>query len=161
MEPLRPLFMSSAVTVDVDATFLVQLALFTFFAVLMKDLLFDPLLKVFEQREKRTAGSIDEAREMDEQAIRLKQDYEDKLESIRRDAAADREQVREQVKKLLAELLADARAAQSQRLAEGLSKLAGEVDLIRAELEQHRGPLAAEIASRVLGREVTGREVRR
>ncbi|MEQ9321043.1 MAG: ATP synthase F0 subunit B, partial [Polyangiaceae bacterium] len=77
---LRPLVLSGAVNVDLDATFVMQLILFAAFAVVMKDLIFDPLLRVFEAREKMSVGAIGEAREMDEQAIKLKQEYDGKLE---------------------------------------------------------------------------------
>ncbi len=146
--------MSSAVTVDLDPTFIAHFVLFTAFVVLMKDLIFDPLLKVFEERERRTAGAIDEAREMDEEAIALKQELDGKLEDIRREAATDREQVRERVKRLDASLLADAQQAAATELDAGLSKIRLEVEAIRKELDAQRAPVAAEIASKVLGREV-------
>ena len=154
IEPRVPLVMSSAVTVDLDPTFIAHLVLFTAFVVLMKDLIFDPLLKVFEERERRTHGAIDAARKMDEQAIALKQELDGKLEGIRRDAAVDREQVRERVKKLESELMAEARDAMTRELDTGIAKIQLEVGEIRSDLEAHRAPLAAEIASKVLGREV-------
>ncbi|HHH28887.1 MAG TPA: hypothetical protein ENK57_11160, partial [Polyangiaceae bacterium] len=86
----EPLLLSSAVNVDLDATFVLQMLLFAAFAVVMKDLIFDPLLRVFEAREKMSVGAIAEAREMDEQAIKLKQEYDGKLEGVRKEAAVDR-----------------------------------------------------------------------
>ena len=40
-----------AINVDFDATFLVQLILFVALTLVLKPLLFDPMLKLFEQRE--------------------------------------------------------------------------------------------------------------
>lgn len=154
IEPANTLLMSSAVTVDLDPTFIAHFVLFTAFVVLMKDLIFDPLLKVFEERERRTAGAIDEARGMDEQALALKQELDGKLEDIRREAAVDREQVRERVQKIEASLLAEAQRAMAGELDAGLAKIHREADEIRRDLEAQRGPLAAEVASKVLGREV-------
>src|SRR5687768_12524672 len=91
------LLASGAVNVDLDLTFIVQFLLFGGFILVMKDLLFDPILVLFEERERRTAGAIEEARAMDEKAIALKQEYEGRLEGIRREAAVDRERVRAQV----------------------------------------------------------------
>lgn len=146
--------MSSAVTVDLDPTFIAHFVLFAAFVVLMKDLIFDPLLKVFEERERRTAGAIDEARGMDEQALALKQELDGKLEGIRREAAVDREQVRERVQKIESALLAESQRAMAAALDAGMAKIHQEAAAIRAELEAQRGPLAAEVASKVLGREV-------
>jgi F-type H+-transporting ATPase subunit b len=152
------LLASGAVNVDLDPTFIVQFLLFGFFILVMKDVLFDPLLLVFEEREKRTAGAIAEAREMDERALALKQEYEGRLEGIRREAAVDRERVRAQVKKLETELTEAARAKVGARLQEGLGEVQREVQRIRRDLEAQRGTLATEIATRVLGRAVGTRD---
>jgi len=152
---MNPLFAAGgAVTVDLDLTFFAHFILFTAFVVLMKDLVLDPLLKVFEERERRTRGAIEKAREMDEEAITLKQDFEGKLEGVRREAAVDREKVRNRVKKVESELMADARAKVAERLKTGTVEITGEVDRIRKDLDAQQSKLAAEIASRVLGREV-------
>lgn len=149
-----PLVASGGVTVDIDLTFLAQLVMFTGFIVLMKPLIFDPLLRLFEERERRTAGAVAEAREMDEQAIELKQDYDRKLDGVRREAAVDREQLRGEAKKLESEMMTAARGAMTRTLDDGKTKVATEIDRVRQELGQQRQSLAADIASRVLGREV-------
>lgn len=155
-----PLLASGPVNLDLDPTLFMHVILFTAFAVLMKDLVFDPLMRVFEERERRTAGAIEEARKMDEEAIALKQEYESRLEAIRREAATDREQQRARVKKVETELLDEARGAMTARLATGMEGLRQEVDTIRADLTRQRAPLAAEIASKVLGRAVRTEEGR-
>lgn len=165
-EPVRaasPLFASGgAVSVDLDPTFIAHLVIFAAFTVLMKDLIFDPLLKVFEERERRTAGAIGQARDMDEHSIALKQEYEGKLEGVRRDAAVDREQARTKVKRVQDELMTEARGAVGKTLDAGMASLSEEAGKIRADLETQRGTLAAQIASRVLGREVeSAAEVKR
>ena len=156
MQPalMNPLFASGAVTVDLDLTFVAHFILFTAFVVLMKDLVLDPLLKVFDERERRTRGAIEGAREMDEQAIALKQDFEGKLEGVRREAAVDRERVRRRVKKAESELMDSARAKVAEKLKTGTIEITSEVERIRKDLETQQSKLASEIASRVLGREV-------
>jgi len=153
--------MSSAVNVDLDPTFFIHFILFGAFVVIMKDLIFDPMIKVFERREQMTSGSIDEARKKDEEALRIKEVLDDKLDDIRREAASDREEVRARVKKLEGDLLDDARSAMTEKLDIGMSQLHGEVRTIETELEKERAPLAAAIASKVLGREIKAQEARR
>jgi F-type H+-transporting ATPase subunit b len=149
-----PLFAYGAVNVDLDPTMVAHFLMFAAFVVLMKDLIFDPLLNVFEERERRTAGAIEEARLLDEKAIALKSEYDVRLEEIRREAAVDREQIRARLKKLESEMLGSARDAVGQRLGTGLAQIDKEVGVIRSDLEVDRSNLAADIASRVLGREV-------
>ncbi|MBW2528540.1 MAG: H(+)-transporting ATPase [Deltaproteobacteria bacterium] len=146
---------SGGVSVDADVTVLAQLVMFTGFIVLMKPLIFDPLLRLFEERERRTAGAIAEAREMDEEAINLKRDYDAKFDGIRREASLERERLRGENSKLEAEMMTSARDAVATTLDQGKAKVEDEIGRIRAELADQRQSLAAEIASRVLGREVS------
>jgi F-type H+-transporting ATPase subunit b len=148
---------SGAVTLDLSLAVVGQLVLFAFFVLVSKPLLFDPLLRVFEAREERTAGAIERARRMDEQAIVLKQEYEERIERVRRQAAVDRERIRGELKKREAELMAAARANATAALTEGLSTIEREGAEIRRALDVERQALATEIASRVLGRAVDGR----
>lgn len=150
------LLLSGAVNIDLDLTAVAHLVLFCFFVVIMKPLIFDPLMRVFEERERRTTGAIDKAREMDEKALELKAEYDDKLDDVRREAAVDRDQLRAKTTKLESELLDAARGKAGAHLDTGMSKIHGEADAIRKQLTAQRPELASEIASRVLGRRVDG-----
>ena len=149
--------MSGAVNIDLDLTAVAHLVLFSFFAVIMKPLIFDPLMIVFEERERRTTGAKDKAREMDEKALGLKADYEEKLEGVRREAAVDRDELRAKTAKLESELLNAARTKAGDQLDAGLATVRAEADSIRKSLDGDRPALVAEIASRVLGRSVEAR----
>lgn len=148
------LFASADVLVDVDLTFLAQFVLFATFVVTLKPLLFEPLMRVFEEREKRTEGAKAEARDMDERAGELLTKYEAELEKVRRIAAAEREKLRAETARLEARIMAEARAEAARVLEEGKLRIAGEVAALRKELVAGQPALAAQIASRVLGREV-------
>ncbi|HHH27678.1 MAG TPA: hypothetical protein ENK57_04945 [Polyangiaceae bacterium] len=72
----------------------------------------------------------------------------------------DRERIRTKVKRIEGELMADARDAMQRRLDDGMAKLNDEIGAIRSDLESQRSSLAADIASKVLGRDVKAEEVR-
>ncbi|MEZ4294282.1 MAG: ATP synthase F0 subunit B [Polyangiaceae bacterium] len=141
--------------VDFDLSFVAQCLLFTFFVVLLKPLLFDPLMKVFEEREKRTDGAKAEAREMDKQAAELLTEYEAELEKIRREASREREELRAETAKLEAKIMAEARAEAARILEQGKARIEATMAEMRDDLAKQTPALAAEIASRVLGREVS------
>jgi F-type H+-transporting ATPase subunit b len=84
-------FAAGGIDIDVNATVLVQTILFFAFVTFMKPLIFDPLLRVFEERERRTAGAVDRARGMDEEAIALKHKADEQLDAARREASAERD----------------------------------------------------------------------
>ncbi len=143
-----------AVNLDFDLTFLVHLVAFAVLVMILKPLLFDPLMKVFEERERRTEGAKLLARRMDEKAGELLQRYEAELESIRRIAAEERERLRAEGTKLEAQILAEGRAEVARLVEQGRAKLDAERKVLRAELSTRSADIARDIASRVLGREV-------
>src|SRR5262245_58282146 len=73
-----------AVEVDFDLTVLGQMVAFSILIIVLKPLLFDPLMTVFEERERRTDGAKVLARHMDEQAGELLRRYDTELEKVRR-----------------------------------------------------------------------------
>jgi F-type H+-transporting ATPase subunit b len=148
------LLASGGVSVDIDATFLAQFVLFACFVLIMKPLMFDPLIRVFEERDRRTAGAIAEARKLDEQAVGLKHEVDQRLDGVRRDAAGHRDRLRAEAAKREAEMLAAARVAANRKVDQGKAEVTQEIARIAGQLETERHGLAATIASRVLGREV-------
>jgi len=151
----HPLLASGAdVNVDFDYSFVVQLVLFGAFIVLLKPIVFDPMLRLFEERERRTEGVRKHAREMDEKAAAFFQKYEAAMETVRREAAQERERLRAETSKLEARILEEAKAESQRILDDGNKAIAVEVARLRSELSASRPALAAQIASKLLGREV-------
>ena len=156
VSPLAPanLFAAGGVNVDFDLTFLAQFVLFTMFIIVIKPLLFDPLLRVFEERERRTEGAKQKARAMDEKAGELLQRYEAELDKVRREANLERDRLRAETARIEAQIMAEGRAETARIIDAGKARIAAEVEELRRELKSGRPELAAEIAARVLGREV-------
>ncbi len=145
---------SGAVNLDFDATFVLQMGVFALLFVVLKPVLFDPMLKLFEERERRTDGARVAARKMDEQAGELLQRYEAELEKVRRAATEERERLRAEGSRLEAQILAEARADVAKIVEEGSAKIALEASAVRSQLKAQSGQIAREVAARVLGREV-------
>ena len=142
------------VNLDFDMTFLAQMVIFAIFVIVMKPLLFDPLMKLFEERERRTEGAKVLARRMDERAGELLQRYESELDAVRRTAAEEREKLRAEGQRLEAQILAEARTEVAKIVEEGKRSLQAEKQKVRTELLARSGQIARDIASRVLGREI-------
>ena len=53
----------ASVSIDFDRTFILQMAVFALLIVVLRPLLFDPVLSIFEERERRTDGAKAEARD--------------------------------------------------------------------------------------------------
>lgn len=152
---MQPLLASGAVNVDFDFTFLLHFVLFTTFVVVLKPILFDPIIRVFEERERRTDGARSEARAMDADVATMQAKYDAELERVRAEAGRERDGLRAETAKLEAEILAEARVEVAKILETGKAQLEREVQGLRSELARQEPVLAAQIAGRVLGRELT------
>jgi F-type H+-transporting ATPase subunit b len=146
---------ASAISLALDLSFLAQLALFGVFITLMKPLLFDPLLKVFEEREKRTEGAKQEARAMDEEAGELLQKYEGELTKVRREAGVERDRLRADTARLEARIMEEGRLETAKIIEAGNARISAEVAQLRKELAVTQPELARQIAARILDREVS------
>lgn len=156
-DPAIPLLAAaggSAVNVDFDALFVVQMLMFIALVVVLKPILFDPVLRVFEEREKRTDGAREEARQMQRRAGELLVKYESELRRIGEVAAQERDKIRAETAKLEAQILNEAREATTRIIDHGRKQIAEQVDHIRFDLGKRSEQLARDIASQALGRQV-------
>lgn len=146
---------ASGPEIDINPAFVaVQFVLFALLLVVMKPLLFDPLLKVFEAREARTDGARADAREMQEQAGELLVRYRDELAKVNRVASEEREKLRADAARTEAKVLAEAREVSNKIVEEGRARIAAEMLTLRSDFAARSPALARDVASAVLGREV-------
>jgi F-type H+-transporting ATPase subunit b len=146
---------SEAVSVDLDKSVLLQVALFSLLVIVLKFLLFDPVLRVFALREERTEGAKGDARHLQERAGELLRRYEAEIERINQVAAAERERLRAETAKLESEILREAREAAAKIVADGRHRIELEVNQISFELGRESERVARRVAALALGREVS------
>ena len=147
--PMLGAAMSGGISIDFDKTFVLQMGIFALLIVVLKPLLFDPILRVFEEREKRTEGARAEARSMQEEAGQLLRRYESELERVHRVAAEERDHLRAETTKLEAQILRDARVVSTRIVDEGRKKVETEVSAIRFDLGRQTEQISREVAARV------------
>ena len=145
---------SAAISVDLDLTFLGQLVLFALLIALLRPLLFEPVLRVFEEREKRTDGVRAQARAMQERAGELLRRYEGELEKVRQAAAQEREALRAELARAEGKILSEAREAAKKIISDGRRRIEKEIGAIRFDLGMTSERLGREIARAVMGREI-------
>lgn len=156
MTPLLASASESPIQLDLDWTFVAQFVLFLALGFVLKPLLFDPVLKVFEERERRTEGAKAEAREMQERAGEILEKYEAELARVHRFVAEEREKMRVETAKLENKVIDEARENVNRIVEDGRSKLADRILAIRRELADETRAVAKGVAAQALGREVTG-----
>lgn len=148
-------FAGGAVTVDLDLTLFVQLGLFLVLLFILKPTLFDPMLRLFEEREKRTDGKKKEARDIDQRSAQADAEYQAVLAKARAEGTAERDALRAEGVKRETALMAEVRGEVARALELGRSEIEKEKAGARTALENEARALGREAASRVLGREIT------
>jgi F-type H+-transporting ATPase subunit b len=143
-----------AINVDFDLTFVVQIVLFAALTFVLKPLLFDPMLKVFEARERLIDGVKSQARHIDEKSAGALAEYEKKMNEARAIGNAEREKVRSEGVRREQEILGVVREATTRTLEDGKRAMAAEAERVRSALHVEVTGIAQELAARVLGREV-------
>lgn len=142
------------VTVDFDLTVVVQLGLFLVLLVILKPALFDPMMRLFEEREKRIEGTRNEARKENERSAKAKNKAMAIVAKGREAGAAERDTLRAEGQKREAELMNLVRAESAATLERGRAEIGNEAKAAREQLRADARVLGRDMASRVLGREV-------
>jgi F-type H+-transporting ATPase subunit b len=143
------------VNVDLDASLLVQVVIFVALLIVLKPLLFEPMLKLFEERERRIDGTRREASKEDARSAEALARYEAILAKAREAGAAERDALRAESLRKEAESMATVREGAAATIEQGRAALASESTRVRADLTKEASLLGRAMASRVLGREVT------
>lgn len=144
------------VNVDADGTIIVHVVLFLVLLAALKPLLFDPLMKLFEERETRTFGAKAKAAEEDKKTAKSAGEYNEQMAKVRAEGNLDREKIRAEGLAKEAAILAAVRLEAQKTLEEGRARVAAEGQAARKALETESANLGRDLASRVLGREVRG-----
>lgn len=143
------------VNVDLDSSLFVQLGLFFVLLLVLKPTLFDPMMRLFEEREKRIDGTRREAAKEDERSAKALAKYEAMLAKAREAGSAERDALRNDGLKNEVDILAAVRTSTTATLEQGRAGIAREAQEARSRLKGDALVLAREIASRVLEREVS------
>lgn len=139
-------------TFDFDLTFVLMMVVFATLIVVLNPLLFQPVLRVFEERERRTEGARDSARAMQEEAGELLSRYEKELAKVHEVARLERDRIRTEAAKVEAEVMAQARETANRIVEEGHQRIERERRQIEFALGRESERLARNVAEAVLGR---------
>ena len=143
-----------AISVDFDATVVVQVVLLVVLTLALKPLLFDPILKLFEERENRIEGVKAAARQIDEKSGTALATYEAAMAKARVAANAERDAQRALGLKSEQEILAKAREETARVIDEGKRAVQAAAANARVTLKADAATLIQEVAASAIGREV-------
>ncbi len=146
--------LSGGSVIDLDATLLVQLAIFFTAFFILKGLVFTPVMRLFDARLQATAGAREEAKRMEEEVAEKRAHFEGELRKVRAAAGDDREKLRVEAQKLARELTEKARHETVATQKAAKDQLDRDTAAVRERLLKDVPALAREISSKLLGRSV-------
>ena len=137
---------------ELNATFLLQLSMFLFLLAWLSNFLFGPLMKVFDEREKRIKGAAEEANRFRDSAEQAAGTIDEKLAAAQADARVVLGELREKGQQLERQHIEQARDAAQSRLEDARADLFAATEDARAVLKGDVEKIANQIVEKVLGR---------
>ncbi len=141
-------------TVFPDLTFWIQWANFILLIILLNFLLYRPILKRMEGREKAISGNLEEAAADRAEAERQMADYEEAIASARRQGVEELLGLERQVSEGVRRSLDEKRGEAERMTEEARARVESESRDAEKALEGQVRDLAAAIGRRVAGREI-------
>lgn len=135
---------------DLTALWVIFFLLLTTY--LLNTLIFQPILKVIEARNRAVTDARDLAQSASDRATAANTEYTQKLNAARSEVYRQMDEKRRAAMDKRAALLADTRATVERELAEATTRVKQQATEARASLDREADTLAGAIVSRVLGR---------
>jgi F-type H+-transporting ATPase subunit b len=135
---------------DLSALWVIAFLLLTTY--LLNTLIFQPILKVIEARNKAVTDARDLAQSAAERATAANTEYTQKLNAARSDVYRQMDDKRRVAMEQRAALLAETRSGVERELTEATTRVKQQATEARARLDREADTLAGAIVTRVLGR---------
>jgi F-type H+-transporting ATPase subunit b len=138
-------------------------SIFVFFTLLglLWKFAWGPIMHALEQREHNIQQKIEDAEKKNAEAVAKVAEYEKRINASKDEAAAIIAEGKRDVEKLKAEILAEANAEAAKSLERAKREITLAKDAAAAELRNGLVDLTAQIASKVIQREVKAEDHRR
>lgn len=139
-----------------DGSLLFVLLLFLVFVPIVNKILFKPITRVLDERERLTSGSSNEAHAILNTIDHKVAEYEEGIRGARSEGYRAIEARRNEANAERQQKIDAAKAGAESKIASARAELAADADAARASLEKDAREIADRISSSVLGRAVGG-----
>ena len=139
-------------------TIIVQLINLGIQIVLFKKLLYKPVKKILEKRQGLVDKPLKEAEEAKQQALDMKQEYETNLSKANEEADRIMKEASAAASKKSEKIVSDAQQEAAAMKAQAQLDIAAQQKRAINEAKDQIGSMAMDIASKVVGREITEKD---
>jgi F-type H+-transporting ATPase subunit b len=140
--------------VELNYTVWIQMANFLLLILILNFLLYKPVLKIIDKRNKKIEESNEEVRSLDETIDRKVAEYEEKIRQARAEATVQRNAIKEEGTEQSKEIIGNVRDEISKKMEGFKATMQKEADEAREVLREQTRTIAADISAKVLGRGV-------
>ena len=149
---LTGVLLTGGAIIDLDATVIFQLLIFGAVFFVLRSLVFQPMLALFDARETAIDGAKQKARALESDAEEKLRTFEGEMKKAKVEATAERDRIRQDGSALERELLAKARLDSDKTMSDATAQMAEEAARVRADMKAAMPALAGQIADKLLGR---------
>jgi F-type H+-transporting ATPase subunit b len=136
--------------ISIDSSILWAILIFLTVVVALNFLLFQPLLRVQEERQSRTSGLVERSRKQLDHYLDLFNRYQASIKNGRMEGYKRQEELRSEAMRMRAEALEQARKKSGQLIAESRDSIQNQVIDAKAQLERDADEIARGIAASIL-----------
>ena len=126
---LTSALLSGGSILDLDGTIFVQLAIFFIAFFILRELVFKPMMTLFDAREEAIDGARKEAKAMEQEALDKGVTFDEEMRKVRLEAGEERDKLRGEGLRLEREMLDKVRSETNQVLEDAEKKMASEAKL--------------------------------
>ena len=140
--------------IDLDITLLYQIGGFFVLYFILNAVLYKPVLKILDERDKNIRGTKQEAEILEAELQKRLMDYEKKLNEAKARAQEERLRIRQEGLDKEREIIENARKDAHDSLLQAKTKLEGEIKSTLIRLKNEGKVISKGIAERILDRKV-------
>ena len=140
--------------ISLDISILYQIVLFVVLWLILNKILFQPYLRLLEQRERRTTESEHDSADLEHEGSRLRVQYEEQISQAQIAGYAAKEAIVQEGRQQREKLLAEARQEAASHLERVRREVALALERDRELAAFEAKAVAGEMVSKVLGRTV-------
>jgi F-type H+-transporting ATPase subunit b len=140
--------------ISLDISILHQIILFIVLGLILNKILFQPYLRLLEERERRTIGAEHDSADLEHEGARLRAQYEEKIAQAQTAAYAAKDAILQEARQQREKILGQARAEAASKLEQARREIAVALEKEKALAAAETATVAGEMVSKVLGRKV-------
>ena len=140
--------------ISLDISILYQIILFVVLWLILDKILFQPYLRLLEERERKTTGAQHDSADLEQEGARLRAQYQEKIAQAQTAGYAAKDAILRDARQQREKILAAARQEAKQTLERVRGEIASAMEREKRLAAAEAATVAGEMVSKVLGRRV-------